>query len=287
MVRENTLANHSCNAVIRTLGLPLRAKPTWPFLACQLQFEQVGAGGWCRYVTVRNITQADVIDLHAEILSVFDADNIITPDQLRGNASSLKEALISDGSRWASHPAIIPKNTLASCAVAGLEGSSGCIGGRPGPIRRSARPALASVPVSSPVPAPEPAATEPLYVCRKMHQPSLIPVPGSTLRALTASEYPAGEPAGKHLVTRQRYSSRCELLLPPNKAADLVGHLCRSTGSQESAVASERWWRWRGAQGLAAGGRHAGQGAFRGHQYVHEEVLGTVPRPAWRPDVRV
>mmetsp|Transcript_6161 Transcript_6161/g.17685 ORF Transcript_6161/g.17685 Transcript_6161/m.17685 type:complete len:445 (+) Transcript_6161:269-1603(+) len=53
------------------------------------------------FITVRNISQADVLDLHAEILSVFDADDIITPDQLRGNSSSLKEALLTDGgSGW-------------------------------------------------------------------------------------------------------------------------------------------------------------------------------------------
>ncbi len=56
---------------------------------------------WRSFVTVRNITQSDVLDLHAEILSVFDADDIITPDQLRGNATSLKEALLTNGGRCA------------------------------------------------------------------------------------------------------------------------------------------------------------------------------------------
>lgn len=50
---------------------------------------------------MRNITDADVTELHSEILSVFDATDIITPDQLRGNASSLKEALIDAGGRCA------------------------------------------------------------------------------------------------------------------------------------------------------------------------------------------
>ena len=54
-----------------------------------------------RFIRVRNITDADVTELHSEILSVFDATDIITPDQLRGNASSLKEALIDSGGRCA------------------------------------------------------------------------------------------------------------------------------------------------------------------------------------------
>lgn len=64
----------------------------------------------CRFITVRNISQADVLDLHAEILSVFDADDIITPDQLRGNSSSLKEALLTDGGRWALPPLLLHCN---------------------------------------------------------------------------------------------------------------------------------------------------------------------------------
>ena len=50
-----------------------------------------------RYVRVLNITDADVLELHQEILSVIPESTIITPDQLRGNASSLKEALIAGG----------------------------------------------------------------------------------------------------------------------------------------------------------------------------------------------
>lgn len=61
----------------------------------------------CRFITARNISQADVLDLHAEILSVFDADDIITPDRLRGNSSSLKEALLSNGGRWALLPLLL------------------------------------------------------------------------------------------------------------------------------------------------------------------------------------
>lgn len=49
------------------------------------------------YVKARNITTADVLDMEGEILSVIDADAILTPDKLRGNASSLKEALLVDG----------------------------------------------------------------------------------------------------------------------------------------------------------------------------------------------
>lgn len=122
----------------------------------------------CRYVTVRTITQADVLDLHAEILSVFDADNIITPDQLRGNASSLKEALISDGSRWAVHPAIIARN---------------------------------------------------------------IRPPGSALRALAASAYSAGEPAGcpASILKPERFAAAT--VSPNNGVADLVGQQSRRTGS--------------------------------------------------------
>lgn len=52
-----------------------------------------------RFVRVRNITEDDVTEMHKEILSVFDGSDIITPDQLRGNASSLKEALITTGGR--------------------------------------------------------------------------------------------------------------------------------------------------------------------------------------------
>ncbi len=48
---------------------------------------------------MRNITEADVLDLHAEMLSVFDSGDIIMPDQLRGNASSLSAALLGDGGR--------------------------------------------------------------------------------------------------------------------------------------------------------------------------------------------
>lgn len=40
-----------------------------------------------------------MLDLHAEMLSVFDSGDIITPDQLRGNASSLSAALLGDGGR--------------------------------------------------------------------------------------------------------------------------------------------------------------------------------------------
>lgn len=52
------------------------------------------------YVNVRNITTADVLDLEEEILSVFAADAILTPDKLRGDANSLKEALTAKGGRY-------------------------------------------------------------------------------------------------------------------------------------------------------------------------------------------
>jgi hypothetical protein len=53
-----------------------------------------------RFIRVRNITTDDVMELHREILSVFDGSDIITPDQLRGSASSLKDALIDKGGRY-------------------------------------------------------------------------------------------------------------------------------------------------------------------------------------------
>lgn len=52
-----------------------------------------------RFIRVRNITDANVTEMHSEILSVFDGTDIITPDQLRGNASTLREALIDKGGR--------------------------------------------------------------------------------------------------------------------------------------------------------------------------------------------
>lgn len=51
-----------------------------------------------------DISKSDVEEMHQEILSVFDASDIITPDQLRGNASSLNEALISTGGRCCQLP---------------------------------------------------------------------------------------------------------------------------------------------------------------------------------------
>lgn len=56
-----------------------------------------------RYITVRNITQQDVTELHQEILSVFSPSDIITPDVLRGNATSLKAALTTNGGRCSLH----------------------------------------------------------------------------------------------------------------------------------------------------------------------------------------
>lgn len=53
------------------------------------------------YIKVRKITTADVLDLEEEILSVFAPDAILTPDKLRGDANSLKEALTAEGSRYA------------------------------------------------------------------------------------------------------------------------------------------------------------------------------------------
>lgn len=53
------------------------------------------------YIKARNITTADVLDMEGEILSVFSPDAILTPDKLRGDANSLKEALTADGgSGW-------------------------------------------------------------------------------------------------------------------------------------------------------------------------------------------
>ena len=71
---------------------------------------------------MRNITDADVTELHSEILSVFDATEIITPDQLRGNASSLKEALIDKGGRCAEVPCSKPSISSPVHAVLLLGG---------------------------------------------------------------------------------------------------------------------------------------------------------------------
>ena len=75
-----------------------------------------------RFIRVRAITDADVTELHSEILSVFDATDIITPDQLRGNASSLKEALIDKGGRCAELPCSKASISSLVHAVARLSG---------------------------------------------------------------------------------------------------------------------------------------------------------------------
>jgi hypothetical protein len=36
-------------------------------------------------------------DLEAEVLSVFDEEQIITPDDVRGDADTLEEAVLEDG----------------------------------------------------------------------------------------------------------------------------------------------------------------------------------------------
>ena len=50
-----------------------------------------------RLITPVNITAGHVELLHADILDIMGRDSIITPDDLRGDAPSLKAALLGDG----------------------------------------------------------------------------------------------------------------------------------------------------------------------------------------------